>query len=231
MELDNRIHGQDGFSLIEVMIALAILGVVLTGVVKVFTSTGRYHTTQEMMMVVQQDVRAAKNLMVQEIRSAGCNPRGKIRIGFQVGTDAQFVHFTRDIDNNKNDNVVDGDEYYEPDGDVDDSNEDIAYFRTDDDCTPGGTPGAVLNAGDSTPGCLRREASGSGGQAVSPNITDLKFKYYNFAGTQVTPTTEVLLDTIRTVEVTIAGQVQNPNIVSAGNRLWTQTFQVRVRNL
>ncbi len=226
MALRDNNNLEAGFTLIEVMIAMTILGVVLTGVVAMFTGTGRYHTGQEMMVELAQDIRAAKNLMVDEIRSAGCNPEDMIRVGFQIDTDDRFdtddnsIHFTRDIDNG------DGDEFYEPDGDVGDTNENIRYYRID-------AGGNVLAAGNNTIGTLVR-STGGGGQPVAENITDLRFQYYDSNNALIAPatmTTEAVLDTIRTVEVIISGQIQNPNRVSAGNRTWTQQFRIRVRNL
>lgn len=225
MALRDKNNLEAGFSLIEVMIALAILGVVLTGVVAMFVNTGRYHTGQEMMVELAQDIRAAKKLMVDEIRSAGCNPENKIRIGFQIDTDDRFdtddnsIHFTRDIDNG------DGNEFYEPDGDADDTNENISYYRVD-------AGGSILAAGNNTIGTLVRN-TGGGGQAVAENITDLQFKYYDSSDVLINPatmTSEAVLDTIRTVEVIVSGQVQNPDRVSLGNRTWTQQFRVRIRN-
>lgn len=221
---DNR---EAGFSLIEVMVALAILGFVLAGVVKMFTGTGGYHTEQELMLEVSQNVRAAKHLMVDEIRSAGCNSEDLIRIGFQfdngddrMNTDANSIHFTRDIDNG------DDDEFYEPDGDATDTNEDIAYYRVD-------TGGNLLNPGDNTLGRLVRN-TGGGGQPVAENIVDLQFRYYDAANTLLDPTTLnsfATLDQIRTVEVIVTGQVQNTVRVSTANQTWTQQFRIRVRNL
>jgi len=241
MAVKNTLHTQTGFSLIEVMISLAILGMVLTGVVAMFSGTGRHHTSQEMMMDVTQNVRAAKHLMVDEIRSAACDPQPGVdpastngllmadpskRIGFATDCDAQRIHFTRDIDNGDND------AFYEPDGDAEDPNEDIAYYRTNDTCIAGGTVGAVLNAGDNTPGCLRRD-TGGGGQPVASNIIDLQFIYYDINNAQIAlPTTNTdTLDSIRSVEVIISGQVENTNRVSVANQTWTQQFRVRVRNL
>ncbi len=231
MAVDAIKERQAGFSLIEVMISLAVLGVVLAGVVKVFTTTGRYHTSQERMVEVLQDIRGVKQLMTDEIRSAGCNPKNKRRIGFEpdtsddrFDTDANSIHFTRDIDNG------DGDAQYEPDGDAKDPNENIGYFRGTTS-----TPSTVLSPGNSTPGTLYRVSFGTSGfnaQPVVDNVTDLRFRYFAATGTEiVNPTTTVDLDKIRTVEVTITGQVQNTTRVSAANRTWTQKFRIRVRNL
>lgn len=222
-----------GFTLIEVMISLAIFAIVLAGVVKMFTSIGMNHTSQEQMVEVTQNIRAIKHLMTEEIRSARCNPRGNTNIGFQLdagndklNTDANSIHFTRDIDNS------DLDQFYEPDGDANDPNEDIAYFRTGDaDC---GTPAtAALAAGDNTPGCLRRDFGG-GGQPVAENITDLQFIYYKAVAGVLTPIAPPLttadFDSIKVVEVYIKGRVQNTVTVSAANQEWEQRFKVLVRN-
>ena len=61
--------------MVELMIAMVVLGIVLTGIVRMFTSTSGYNTSQEMIVSLNQDMRAAKQLMVDEIRSAACNPK------------------------------------------------------------------------------------------------------------------------------------------------------------
>ena len=223
--------GDEGFSLLEVLIALAVLGIVLTGVVKMFTTTGRFHTSQERIVETMDNVRAVKQLMVDEIRSAGCNPKGKQAIGFvndaggdeRFDTDANSIHFTRDIDNG------DGDQLYEPDGDADDPNENIAYYR--------GTSSAlsdILASTDPTPGTLYRTsfgAAGSNSQPVADNITGLRFRYFDSSGTEITNPGTTDLAKIKLVEVTVIGRVTNTTQVSTANQTWTQRFRVRVRNL
>ncbi len=226
MKNDNQ---SAGFSLIELMISMAILGVVLAGVTKVFINTGRLHTNQEMMMEVQQTIRAAKHLMVDEIRSAACNPLGKRRIGFEfdsssetsdiMDTDADAIHFTRDIDND------DGDQFYEPDGKADEPNEDLAYYRLDDTDT-------IMDFDDNRPGTLYRNTAGAR-QPLADNITALHFQYFDAIGDSIDPTsltTNARLDEINTVQVTITGQVQSTARVSSANQTWTQQFTVLVRN-
>ncbi len=216
-----------GFTLIEVLISLAILGFVLAGAMTLFSKTTNQNTSQEMLVTVSRDLRAAKLLLVDEIRSAACNPQNKIPVGFlddaddKKNTDANSIHFTRDIDNN------DSDELYEPDGKVDGTNEDIAYFRKD-------SAGAILNPGDSTPGTLVRVTRGGGiPQPVADNITDLQFRYYDSSNTMIDPATmnsDVVLGRIRTVEVLLTGQVESTVTVNPDNLNQTLNFRIRVRN-
>ena len=215
-----------GFTLIEVLVSLAILGFVLAGAMTLFSKTTNHNTSQEMLVTVSRDLRAAKLLLVDEIRSAACNPHNKTFVGFlddgddRMDTDANSIRFTRDIDNK------DSDELYEPDGAVDASNEDIAYYRKD-------SAGAILNPGNNTPGTLVRVTQGGVPQPVADNITDLQFQYYDSSNTLIDPATmssDVVLGRIRTVEVLLTGQVENTVTVKPDNRSQTLNFRIRVRN-
>jgi prepilin-type N-terminal cleavage/methylation domain-containing protein len=227
MAMNSRIsRSTAGFTLIEVLISLVILGFVLGGVMTLFSNTTKYNTSQEMLIKVSRDLRAAKLLMVDEIRSAACDPYKKVPIGFQddaddmLNTDANSIHFTRDIDNSDND------QFYEPDGDADDPNEDIAYYRVN-------AGGAILNAGDNTRGTLVRN-TGGGGQPIANNITNLQFQYYDSSNNLIDPvtmTSKVVLGRIRTVEVILSGQVENTSIVNPSNLDQTLSFRIRVRNM
>lgn len=222
-----------GFTLIELLIAMVILGVVLTGVVRMFSNTGHHHTAQEMMVDLTQDLRAVKQLMVQELREAACDPNNKGTFGFQVDSDDRYdtddnsIHFTRDIDNGDND------AFLEPDGEVSPGdNEDINYYRTNDECPIGGPVGAVLAAGDATPGCLRRNVGG-GGQPVMPGVTQFELHYYDQDGNELTGVnlaTMGKLEKIDTVRVILEAQVEEPSKVSVGARKQQLDFRVLIRN-
>ena len=60
-----------GFTLIELMIAMAIAGLVLTVVYAAFGSQLRTHVGQQMTVEIQQSIRAAFTLMQHDIRMAG----------------------------------------------------------------------------------------------------------------------------------------------------------------
>ncbi len=63
-----------GITLIELMIALVIGAVLMTGLFTAFISQHRSYTVQDQISTVQQSVRAGMSLMVREIRMAGFNP-------------------------------------------------------------------------------------------------------------------------------------------------------------
>ena len=220
-----------GFTLVELMIAMVILGVVLTGVVRMFSNTGHYHSAQEMMVDLTQDLRATKQLMVQELREAGCDPTNKGIFGFQVDSDDRYdtddnsIHFTRDIDNG------DGDAFLEPDGDANDPNEDISYYRTNDDCSGGA--GAVMLSTNTSPGCLRRNAGAGGGQPVMPGVTQFELHYFDVNHSELTGAklaTKGGLEDIDSVQIIITAQVAEPSKVSAGSRTQQINFRVLIRN-
>ncbi|MGB7919364.1 MAG: prepilin-type N-terminal cleavage/methylation domain-containing protein, partial [Desulfobacterales bacterium] len=62
---------RSGFTLIELMIAMAIAGLVFTAVYAAFGSQLRTQIGQQMTVEIQQSIRAAFTLMLYDIRMAG----------------------------------------------------------------------------------------------------------------------------------------------------------------
>lgn len=217
-----------GFTLIELVIGMAVFGMVLTGVVKLFTGTGNYHTTQEMMVTLSQNIRSAKHLMTYEIRESGCDPKGIRAFGLQLDGDDRFdtdtdsIRFLSDTDNG------DGDANLEPDGLATAANEDVAYYRVDSN-------GNLLPANNPTPGTLvRRVPDGTANgiqQQIVGDITNLAFTYFDRNNNVVNVFNNTnSLKSIRSVQVVLTGQVENPDRVREGNKTWTQQFNIRLRN-
>ena len=65
-----------GFTLIELMIAMAISGIVAGGIFTAYQSQQKSYTVQEGVSVMQQNLRAGMDIMAREIRMAGCDPKG-----------------------------------------------------------------------------------------------------------------------------------------------------------
>ncbi|MCD6332034.1 MAG: prepilin-type N-terminal cleavage/methylation domain-containing protein, partial [Bacteroidales bacterium] len=73
-----------GFTLIELMIAMAIFSMVMTAVYGVYISSSRTCTLQNASAAAQQSVRLGIELMAQDIRMAGFDPAGAGNAGIQV---------------------------------------------------------------------------------------------------------------------------------------------------
>ena len=85
-----------GFSMIELMIAISIVGVILIALSATFERSGRLYTTQNVSAALQEEVRASVEIMAREIRMAGYDP---FKTGdFEIKTaDATHLLFTLDL--------------------------------------------------------------------------------------------------------------------------------------
>lgn len=92
MRLDKK-----GFSLIEIMVAIAIMSILSIAMMKTYTGFTRVYTTQEVAAGVQQDLRASLNIMTQDIRMAGFDPTDSDNFGVEVAT-ATNIRITSDTD-------------------------------------------------------------------------------------------------------------------------------------
>lgn len=73
-----------GFTLVELLVAMAIFAVILAGVGKVFQSSSRSYHTQEEIAEMQQNVRSAKMFIERDVRMAGCGLQGFYQEGGKV---------------------------------------------------------------------------------------------------------------------------------------------------
>ena len=87
----------DGFTLLELLISLAITSIVMTGIYSLYDTHQRTYTTQTQIVEMHQNLRAGMLLMVNEIREAGYDPTGNAGAGF-VSIAANEVTFTTDLD-------------------------------------------------------------------------------------------------------------------------------------
>jgi prepilin-type N-terminal cleavage/methylation domain-containing protein len=106
-----RSLSQAGFSMIELLTVIAILGVLFTFMYKGFERLNRYYTAENVKAGTQQSARIGVEMMVQDIRLAGLNPMGTAGAGVVAASPTSF-HFTADVNF---------------DGDVADPFEDITY--------------------------------------------------------------------------------------------------------
>lgn len=104
-------NSQSGFTLSELMIAMAISLVLLAGMVMAFTGQSRSYNTQQEITALQGDLRASLDMMSGEIRLAGYDPTKGAGAKILLATGDEF-QFTSDING---------------DGDTEDVNETIRY--------------------------------------------------------------------------------------------------------
>lgn len=63
-----------GFTVVELLISMAIVGIVLTGIYGLVVSSSRFYLAQNSIVAMQADARAAMDFMTRELRSAYLTP-------------------------------------------------------------------------------------------------------------------------------------------------------------
>lgn len=178
---------QSGFSLIELLIAMAISGVLLAGMVTAFTGQSRGYNTQQEISILQEDLRASLALMASEIRMAGWNPQASANTQIVKATETELI-FTADIN---------GDGNYNLGGPDDDPNEIIRYQINTSGSLGRATGLAVLTTG----GTL---------QPMAENTEHLAFEYLLDDGSWKTTPDPDELEDIRAVKIAVMARSARP---------------------
>jgi type IV pilus assembly protein PilW len=92
----NKGNLRSGFSLVELLVAMAITGVVMAAVFKIYTTQQDSYVLQEQVAEMQQNGRTAKYVMTREIRMAGYDPTGSNNFGF-LSAGGNSISFSMDI--------------------------------------------------------------------------------------------------------------------------------------
>ena len=193
--LDSDMHG---FTLVELMVALVISSIIVTGIYSAYTSQQRINQAQDQIVEIQQTLRAGLDMIARELRMAGFDPDGNEDVGFKAtdiddnsSTNATSVTFTMRVDGDGRDNDNDGerdeeDEYTNTgSGDV----TQISYFLRD-----------AYN--DGTIDLVRKVDSGSS-IALIENVDNVEFCYILKNGeSRLSPTFQELSD-IRSVKISV----------------------------
>ena len=80
-----------GFSLIELMVAMAIASILMAGIYTFYRSQLRSHVTQLVVVDMQQDARVAMYMMTREIRMAGCDPQNNTGAAIRIANAAEIA--------------------------------------------------------------------------------------------------------------------------------------------
>ncbi len=114
LRLSSCENNERGFTIVELVVGLAI-GLILLGVaVKIFLVQQRSYSVQEQLSEMQQNIRSAMDMIVRETKMAGYNPTGASFNGFP---DSSKLQILADLDG---------------DGLTTGTNEDITYKYYDD---------------------------------------------------------------------------------------------------
>ena len=169
-----------GFTLVELLVALAVGAIVLTAIYSVYGGLTRSYTTQNVAADMQQVVRAGIDFMVEDIIRAGLNPNGAIGIGILVATSTS-IRFTADRNMN---------------GTLDSANsEEITY--------------SYLPASNRIDQCLDETIGAADCQPFIDNVTGLTFTYLDGSDNDLgSPVAVADLDDIRTIVISLT--VQEP---------------------
>jgi len=189
-----------GFTLIELLVVIAIGGVLLTAIYELLNTNTKLYSSKENTMIMTQDLRAATDILVREIRMAGCNPTGAGGIGFQNDSDGTSIHFTMDTDG---------------DGASTSSNEEIEYYLF--------TQNGIQSLG-------REIGNSGSPDVVAEYITALAFTYYNSAGTAFTPASATDFDNIYAVDISITAETPKTDAITHVKKTDNQTTRVKIRN-
>ena len=149
-------NNEQGFTLIEIVIGLAISLILMGVAVSIFNVQRKSYSLQEQVTEMQQNVRATMDMMVREIRMAGYDPAWSGFVGIGTNT-TTLLQILSDIDGN---------------GTSTDTNEDITY--------------RYYNANDATyPREIKRK-TGTESQSLAENIDGCEFLYYDGNGIATT---------------------------------------------
>lgn len=194
---------QSGFTLLEVMIALFVSGIVLAGIYLTYSNQQKSYMVTDQIAEMQQNLRAAMVMLTREIREAGCNPTmSSSPPGFLTATIGQ-MRFTRDIAGDAlNPNQADGDTL--------DENEDVTLgFSAADDANANG----IVDGGGadwSTEAELKRNV-GFGFQPVAERIAAVEFNYILKDNTSTTTPAGSQIFDIIAVQVSVLTKAAIPD--------------------
>jgi prepilin-type N-terminal cleavage/methylation domain-containing protein len=193
------IRDEQGLTLIELMIVLVLSLFLMASAYLTFQVQKKTGDVQQEVAAVQQDTRAVLDIMAKDVRQAGCDPLMTGTPGLVAAEcGATKVRFSMDLNG---------------DGDVTDSDEDVAYVVTGTSLTRNGVP-------------------------LSTRVTGFGLTYYDADNAVITPTggsgaylTSSEADTVRSVQLslTLQSNKKDPDLNDYIRR--TMTRQLKLRNL
>ena len=186
---------EQGFTLVELMIAMAISGFIVSAIYMAYISQQRTYTAQDQVAEMQQNLRAAMTILSNEIRMAGydggqgtnhssCGFGGTSSSPGILTVNSNQLDFSLDLNN---------------DGDCQDSGERLTYSLY--------TTNGIQKLGRSDQGAQNR--------AVASNIDRIEFLYKDAVGS---PTTT--LAQVRSVQISMLARAGKPDPRYTNNKVY-----------
>jgi prepilin-type N-terminal cleavage/methylation domain-containing protein len=220
-------RNQAGFTLTELLIACAIVGVVMAGLFSILSSGQQTYLVGSNTVEAQQELRLVIQRMTNEIRNAGfcptCGTGSPAIAAFPAVTNVTATGFT--IQNDW-DGTWDGAAGINTAATV---NYTVVGTNGVATVTQRGEQITYAFAG----GNLTRQETGEAQPVtLASNLFSLNFTYLNAAGTALAPPLSAAqAATVRTIVVNAVGQPQNqPSTFQAGRVSVAMTDTVRLRN-
>jgi type IV pilus assembly protein PilW len=203
-KLKKQIQNQSsGFSLIELLMVLAMSLILLGAAVSTMVSLQRSYTTHDVAADTQQDIRMAMVFITRDIKLAGLDPINSAGSGIERA-DSSYIRITSDRINR-------GAGDTEANGTIDDDNfERVSYFRDPSDNTLRIRLYEGSTASETT-------------QILANNVTSLQFTYLDADGVATNSLTD-----IRSVNIILTAQAPAGR---DGTLERTYSTRVRCRNL
>ena len=196
------LHRQLGVTLAELLVALGISTLLLGAIYTVYLTQTRTQIVQEDIVGMQQEIRAASNLLVRELRMAGYDPRGVNTDGnpnndFEgIAYDPLHLYIQADLSGN---------------GKLSESNESIQYSHDTKTLT------------------LRRKTGKGGRQPLSDHVKAFHVQYFDQHG-QPTITSDHIR-TVEFIITAQTAHVDPRYPKNDGHRTFTLRSRVKPRNL
>ncbi len=198
---------EKGFTIAELVVAMALSGVVMAGVYSAYYSQQKAHVAQQQVVVMQQNLRVALYHLESEVRTAGYDPTGEADAGIHIANVAE-MQITKDDNEDGNTNLG-----------GDDPDEEIRYFLTNDADGDGINDGLAAGAA-----CHLAKDTGGGAVVAAENIDALRFVYLDEDGNVLDDdgngNVTMSMDEVNAVQITLVARTKRPDLGFVNNEIY-----------
>lgn len=177
-----------GFTLVELLVALAMSALVMAAIFRLSMDQQKVHTAQGQVAELQQNIRAALDLLVKDIRMAGYDPTRTAGATCVAATAGQF-RFTADVVN--------------ADGLCTGANEDVTL--------------ALAVDGAGVQNLVRKASADGSAETVVPYVDQIEFLYTLADGTRTTTPANPADVRLVQISLLVRAPLQDDNLVNTAS--------------